>query len=329
MSFREFRNDGYFARTVTWAFPNKTLETPVYFPSISSSGTDKVLNHVKFLMKANYPCMLISAYDFFHSFESQDNIVKKINRYPTTGKFLLVDSGGYEIKWNDDYDWDFDMYCKTMHNINADFYTSLDLMEPMIKQKKFDRIIKSYTIRGGESQFLPIFDGDSQQLVTNIKEFLTKHQQYSLKFLSVRERDLGVSIIQKASTIYKIRQLIDQYGNKQLLHILGCGDPLSMALYTYYGADSFDSRDWHRKTIDVPNLTLCDFSHLDLLKCKCEACTSEVLKTKDISKTLAHNLIQYSSFIKKLQNLIRENKLKEFLISKKITTSVMKSIQSW
>ena len=331
MSLNIFRQEGFFARYTKFQLPRKSLETPVYFPAISSSGNDKTINYVKFLMDIKHPTMLISAYDFFHIFESNSSLVTKINNYPNNGNFLFVDSGGYEKKWNSDEDWDFEVYKKTMRKINADIYTSLDLMEPKVKRDvSFDRIKKSYTIKP-TSQFMPIFDGSTpESLIKNIETFLTKFSsQFSLNFLTIREKDCGTTLTEKASTIFKIRKIIDGINGNHILHVLGCGHPLNMALYSYYGADSFDSRDWYQKTLDTERLLLRDFAHLELINCKCKTCKSPKSKKLDpYSLTVTHNITGYLDFIKKIQKLIKKNQLKDFLLSNGIDNEKMKKIQS-
>ena len=330
MSFRIFRADGFFARQVKFQLQNKVLETPVYFPAVSSYGTEKAMNYVKFLMRINHHYMLISAYDFFHTFESQPSLVAKINDYPNKGNFLLVDSGGYERKWNNDEDWDFDIYKKTIEKINADIYASLDLMEPKVSRKiSFDRIKKSNEVKP-TSQYIPIFDGTtSKSLIENIETFFKSYPNFFLKFLAIRERDCGVTITEKASTIFNIRKIIDKIKGDHILHVLGCGHPINIALYSFYGADSFDSADWYRKTLDTQNLILREFAHLQLLNCNCSSCTvSEKQKLDPYSKTLAHNLSGYLEFMKKIQELIRKNQLENFLLSNGIPKEIMKKIQS-
>lgn len=330
MSFRIYRQDGYYARQVKFQLPKKALETPVYFPAASSSGTEKVMNYVKFLMQINHPHMLISAYDFFHTFESQPSLVKKINNYSNKGNFLFVDSGGYERSWNDDKRWNFDIYDQTVKKINADIYASLDLMEPKVKRSiSFDRIKKSYTLLPN-SQYIPIFDGITpESLIDNVETFLKKDPQYSLKFLAVREKDCGVTISEKASTIFQIRKIIDNIKGEHILHVLGCGDPINIAIYSFYGADSYDSRDWYRKTLDTENLLLRNFAHLEMLNCTCKSCTTSEKKGLDpYVKTLAHNISGYFEFMRKIKDLIKKNQLENFLISNSISKEIMKKIQS-
>jgi len=313
---------------VTIRFPTKTLSTPAYFPSVSSFATDQVDNYVKFLIKLGHRYLLISAYDYFHYFESKTNLANKINHHSASGRFLFVDSGGYEQRWNDDPGWNFDLYKKTVSKINADFYCSLDHIDIASDSNRFKKIIDSYAILR-DSQFVPIFDGNStQNLIQNIKDFLINWQQYALRFIGVRERDLGTTISEKASTICKIRKIIDEHGNDQMLHILGCGHPLNMAVFCYCGADIFDSRDWYLKTVDINNLSLRDFSHLELLNCKCKACISskKIWLKKPYAVTVYHNITAYIRLINLLQKYIKSNKLHQFLLKKDVSRELISKI---
>lgn len=326
--FEIIRSRNGFARTVTIKFPNKVLVTPIYFPAISSFGIDLTENLVKFVLKLSLPYMLISAYDFNHIFEAKNQLTVKINRYSANNNFLFLDSGGYERKWNDDPKWDFEIYEKTLKKINCDFYASLDLMEDdVIKKNPFTYIIKSYPLLA-DSQFVGIFDGNNpKQLIENVKKFLINYNSYKINYLAFREKDLGVTLTEKATTVLKIRKIIDNLVGDQLIHILGCGNPLNQALYTYCGADIFDSRDWYLKTLDLKNMILDEFSHLELLNCNCKSCKiSERRKYNPYVKTLYHNITGHLDYSKNLQQLVKTNKLKDFLIEHGISKKMLNSI---
>jgi queuine/archaeosine tRNA-ribosyltransferase len=326
LRFEIFRKRGN-ARSVTIHSSDKGTTTPIYFPSVSTSGNQWAMKLVKFLLKNPFPCMLISAYDFYHLYESDTRLVQSINNYSINGKFLLVDSGGYERRWNDDQKWDFNLYKVTMQKIKTDFYTSLDVDPSAILDRKtvFKNILDSYAVLK-DSQFLPIFDGTvPKQLITNIEKFLDAHPNF-IQFIAVRERDLGVTLSEKARTIYKIRKIIDDHGNDQILHVLGCGHPLSLAVYSYFGADSFDSRDWYLKTLDTKCLLLRDLSHLELMHCNCDAC--KTTEKNLYAKTLIHNITCYLKFINDIQRYIKDEKLREYLLKNGLNTSMLKQIES-
>jgi len=327
MRFETFRKKDTHARSVTLRSSNKAMITPTYFPAVSTLGTDISIKLVKYLIQTEFPCMLISAYDYYHLYETDSSLTRKINNYSTNGKFLLVDSGGYEQKWNDDKEWNFKIYQSTLNKINTDFYTSLDI--EVLGQKKsyiFKSIIDSYGVLSGDVQFLPIFDGNTpKDLVKNIETFLDEHPDF-IQFITIREKNCGVTLSERANTVYKIRQLIDDNGEEQVIHILGCGNPLSISLYAFCGADSFDSRDWYLKTLDTELMLLRDFSHLELMNCKCKTCKIE--RENLYTKTILHNITGYLELMKTLQKCIKNNTLNDFLlkyVTKDLLTKIQKS----
>ncbi len=329
MLFDVNRKKGSYARLVTIHFPRKAVRTPLYFPSVSSWGTDFTEKLVKFLI-TTAPHMLISAYDYYHLFERNTTLTQSINSYSDKGNFLFVDSGGYEQKWNDDDKWDFNIYKKTVTKINTDFYTSLDFSSTKVNiEQSFKNIFAAYSILP-KAQFLPIFDGNNPaQLVQAVSKFLSKNSSYNLKFIAVREKDCGFTLTERANTILKIRKLIDKLNSDQIIHVLGCGHPLSIAVYSNFGADSFDSRDWYLKTIDTDNLILRDLSHLEIINCTCDSCKlADAKKYPPLVKTLYHNVTNYFNFMNSIQEMIKHDELEKFILDSGITSTMLKHIQS-
>jgi tRNA-guanine family transglycosylase len=130
----------------------------------------------------------------------------------------------------------------------------------------------------------------------------------------VPERDCGESIVEKAHTVHEIRKLLDS-GEKspdsRMLHLLGCGDPLSMLLFVYAGASSFDSLDWLKYCADPDQLLLHNFSHLELLNCDCMVCARK--DKQYIEKVFLHNLLFYQNYVLRIQELIKENSIGKLL----------------
>ena len=109
------------------------------------------------------------------------------------------------------------------------------------------------------------------------------------------------------------------------LHILGCGNPISMTLFSYAGADSFDSVDWSRWTINPKTLQFADLDHLPLINCQCKICKRK--KLDPISRTLLHNLLFYKKFMDNLRSNIAKNNGLEFLddyLDRKILSKIVK-----
>lgn len=323
MKVTEFRKKKRNNRILQLKFSNKLLTTPTYFPAISSVGkVHNIQTLANLLIKTSYPQMLISAYDYEKFGKSVSLSIKKYSK----NHFLFVDSGGYEKYWHGDKKWDFSSYEKANCKINSDFYTSFDGVFKKVKKNytknQFNDIIKSGSILP-KSQFIPIFHSSNiTKLINSIKEFLKKYPN-SISFLAVREKECGVTITERAKTISMIRKFIDKEGNDQILHILGVGHPLSLALYSYAGADIFDSTDWYTSTLDIATNSLRDFSHLDLVDSPSPACQ----RIKDpITKTFIHNLDSYNVLMKKIQAHIKNNKLHQYLLKNKVNKKLLDKI---
>ena len=258
------KNENY--RLLKLVFKNKTLYTPTYFPAISSIDSKFPPEELlKFFIRTGYPQLLISAYDFYNYFKTNLKLVSILNKY-SKKHFLFVDSGGYEKYWNRDKSWTLDLYKKITPKIKSDFYTSFDAES---SKKINDKVFFSSIIQNGlivpASQYIPIFHSPKPKtLIKKIENFLQKYP-YAVSLIAVREVDCGISISERARTIFQIRKLLNEKGGNQILHILGAGHPLSIALYSYCGADSFDSTDWFSSTFDLKSNTLLDPSHIDLV----------------------------------------------------------------
>ena len=76
----------------------------------------------------------------------------------------------------------------------------------------------------------------------------------------------------------------------------------------------FDSLDWAVSAFDPVEDNSTEMSHFELLGCKCEACTNS--KIDSSSKIYLHNLLAYQQFSMKLQAMIRQRTLVDYLQEK-------------
>ena len=324
MKIHELNSKNNQSRLLKLDFEKKILATPTYFPAISSVEKNKNFSEVmNLIIKSSYPQMLVSAYDYHHFFKKNKKLASSINKY-SKNHFLFVDSGGYESFWNTSKKWTHKLYEKTILEIKSDLHTSYD--EENDSNKKIEVVFDSI-IDGGSilpsSQYMPIFHAnDSKQLIKTIQEFLDEYP-YAISLLAVREKELGFSLTDRAKTVFEIRKILKKTGGNQILHILGAGHPLSIALYSYCGADSFDSTDWFTHILDLNMCVLRDISQLELVK----GVSPSIEKIKNpYVRTLVHNLDSYSALMKKIQAMIRKNKLKQYLIKQKIPNSFLNKV---
>lgn len=307
-------------RVIEVTMNGKTLVTPAYFPAVSSYGVKYSFQTlVRLLIAYSYPRILISAYDF-HLVENRAKkaLSEEIRSYFENGCFVFADSGIYESYWKADASWSFELYKTATGQIDFDFYSSFDVL-PTTKnvggfaKETVDNILASRKL-SSKSGFMPIMHGiHPNMLVSLTSRFVMEHPSLS-RFIAISERDCGDSLVEKAQTIIRIRKILDDGDNSnhhRILHILGCGNLISLLLYSYCGANTFDSLDWVKHAIDPQRLTMNDFSHLELIGCPCPICAST--KRNYTEKVLLHNLLLYQNYMLQIQALIRNNEIRQFL----------------
>ena len=246
------------------------IETPLYIPSISSVGLKVHVNTmIKIIVNLSFPRLLISCYDLYNDeVDGNLNAFKFIEDY-NKKKVLLLDSGYYESYWNKDETWDFDKYKFVIDKYDCDIYSSFDYVPnttnyEIIYKNHEKNILNSYN-ENKSAVFMPIFHSfDFKKLQRLIDEFL-KEYKYMIKMIAISERELGSELNQTLSNINKIRNIINNEDEDIILHILGCGHPQLMLIYTYFGADSFDSRDWAKRVNNRENLLQYPMSYLNIL----------------------------------------------------------------
>lgn len=296
----------------------KRLLTPTYFPAVSSYGIKYSFHAlVRLLTVYSYPRILISAYDF-HRLDDEKKkwLSREIGEYSKKGSFVFLDSGIYESFWKADAKWTYNLYKTAVSQIDFDFYSSFDVL-PHTKNKAMqftkdtiNSILASRNL-SDKPGFVPILHGLSPDKLVSLMTGFVKKYPYLCNYVAIPERDCGDDIVEKARTIMRLRKVLDKDNHGRILHILGCGNPLSLLLFSYCGANMFDSLEWIKYVIDQNRLTTNDFSHLELINCECAICSGT--KRSFTEKVLLHNLLFYQNYVLKIQSLIRRNEIFEFL----------------
>ncbi|WYQ42427.1 hypothetical protein NST67_21085 [Bacillus sp. FSL W7-1321] len=228
-------------------------ETPILVPSFSSKGFPHVKELHNYLKEKLTEVSLVSAYDLHYRYLELDQIYES--------DILIIDSGGYER--NQEYDisdiynsfytakeWNEDLYKKQIGMlrpvtdillVNFDYQEAYPLEEQIrLAQKHFD------SFPNFASDFL--CKPTSTDALTIDINSLTKctHLLSPFDVVGFTEKELGNSIFERASNIYKIRKGLEKAGLDTPIHIFGCVDPLSITLYFLCGADIFDGLSWLR-----------------------------------------------------------------------------------
>lgn len=306
------------ARVLRLTKDQKQLITPTYFPAVSGIRfpVDQIVN---LLHTISYPRILVSCYDIF-AMKSKRKIrtIQRLSNYRKKGAFVLLDSGVFESYWKVDVRWSFNLYKISIHKIESDFYFSFDVLPNEKRSTKLFlestyREIRSSSSISNTSECIPILHGTNpKQLISMVEKFVNSFPDIS-RFIGVAERDCGRSLSERAHTVIKLRQILNKYDSGIGLHILGCGDPLSLAMFAYCGADMFDSLDWSETVIETNELRTHALSHYELLKCQCAAC-SKSTSQDPITSAFLHNLLFYQDFVINIQNMIRHNTLHDFIL---------------
>lgn len=310
----------------------KQFATPTYFPAISKKEIrDPGDVFAELVISSGYPRLLVSSYDYGRlGSPSSRRMVGRISDFYRKGSIVLLDSGVFEAYWRENKRWTFARYQESVKNLDSDLYFSFDVL-PSGKTDAssflglmMESLRKSRSLTD-RSQCIPIVHARSQSLLVKFASRIIKASASEPASLGVSEKELGTSLTDRGRTVMKLRKLL---GGKKggLLHILGCGDPVSMAVYVCAGADSFDSLDWAISACDPHEEKLIDLSHFELLKCKCEVCEKGGIDVQ--SRVFLHNLLFYQNYSMKLQDMIKRGTLKDYLYARTSKDLVRRIVQA-
>ncbi len=317
------------SRVLEIHFEDKKVATPTYFPSISSAATRiQMSSLIQFCTSKDYPRLLVSAYDLYNIQNEKKSMIKILKEY-TKNNILFVDSGTFESYWLNDKKWTFDKYKKIIKELSGDIYTSFDeIPKPDDSLTKISSQVKKFvkisSIISKHSHCAAVVHGNTpSQLIKVVEDNAKKEEEPSM--YAIPERDCGKTIKDKITTIKKIRNILSEKNPANILHILGCGNPLSIGMFAFAGADSFDSIDWSRWTIDPKTLQFMDLNHIELINCTCEICKRKEIDSTN--KALLHNLLFYQKFTQELQTaILKDNDLKilEQYVDRKTFSKIVK-----
>jgi hypothetical protein len=263
----------------TLAIGNRTLETPVLIPSVSSFETQlKPADALRLQYTLREPISLVSAYDVWHD---RANLVQLSKEFRKHG-ILLLDSGGYESSRIAKYSrgpqqrhWKFSQYAEIAAEEIYDFIFSFDYF-PEQNESPADfaeRIVVQFRQHAefmDITKLIPVIhvqtiDASSRFPDVGITDvFGSVASQIDTRFIAVPERELGSGISARAQLTRKIVMSI-RAGSKEecLLHVLGCGNLLSFSLLAVAGVHMCDGLEWCR-TFAAENFHLHHFQQKDI-----------------------------------------------------------------
>lgn len=215
---------------------------------------------------------------------------------------ILWDSGIYEVVWSRSKRWCKKRYLKTLQRNSVDYAFSYDeycLSKSTLSAAELVNSVKKSSAQV-ESEISPIVHCHD---TAKYPEFCREvSEACHPKLIAIPERELGQGVIEIAKNIRAVRNALNSQEAHQNLHILGTGNPISMMLYAFSGADSFDGLDWCQTVVDYEYATLHHPLQLDLYKHQSLWGADDNLTF--FSRCYMHNLAFYEIWMRKLQDAI-------------------------
>lgn len=300
-------------RTFDLCIAQTVIPLPCFFPSVSSVKTNLVpVDYVELLDAAAHPLFLVSAYDIAHvASEHRQRMAAALKRSNERGTAILMDSGNYERFWKGDPAWTLDLFHEVARTSEHHLCFCYDNQEPpgfadAIAEDVIASVLRDQKHAVGT--VVPIIHGPTA-LLSSAARAVAEHLCPIL--LAVPERALGDGIVARAETVRQIREALNELEFYCPLHLLGTGNPLSIAIYAMAGADSFDGLEWCQTVVDHKTGKLFHFQHWDLFK---EQTDWGRTRTLPYAQTvLMHNLEFYRKFMEGLREALINEMFEDFL----------------
>lgn len=294
-------------------FGGKVLPLPVYFPSISSVKT--ALQPQDYLqVLASLVCIngqfLVSAFDLA-ALADPAAAAKSLQAARDAGAIALMDSGNYESFWkNARGQWQQPSFHQMLTEFPCEIAFGFDEQQPPTDASEHVALVvarwKEDQAAAGSCQIVPIIHGDARDLPDLCHAVAA---QTGVSMLAVAERRLGDGVIDRARSVLAIRNALNQLDRYVAVHLLGTGNPISIALYSAMGADSFDGLEWCQTVVDHNTGLLYHLSQADFFAKQTEWFEAGLSFQ---ARTLVHNLEFYSSWMQRLRTAITNETVVDF-----------------
>lgn len=297
--------DLYIAETV--------IRLPCFFPSVSSVKTNLMpVDYVELLDAAAHPLFLTSAYDIANCPpEHRLRMNAALSRSKGRGTAILLDSGNYEGFWKAESNWTPDRFHHVAKESEHHLCFCHDNQEPPTTAEAIAEDVVSSVLRDQEHALgtvAPIIHGRPELLPVAAR--MVAEQLFPV-LLAVPERALGNGIIARARTVRRLRKALNELGCYCPVHLLGTGNPVSIAVYAMAGADSFDGLEWCQTAVDHETGGLFHFHQWDLFKDQTAWGNTDALPY--IQSALMHNLDFYRVFMAELRESLMNDTPETFL----------------
>jgi hypothetical protein len=313
---------------------DKKIDAPIFFRSVSSHETAlRPTAAIQALKLVGCDAVLVSAYDILHesNAERRTEMASDLVSLQNKGSVILLDSGNYEASRKNDRAWGSDELHQVFSIVPHDLAFCFDDFNPPADVQGACRVVVDSVRR--DSSFntrpiLPIVHAPrlpSGEIVFSLipKTVRRVCEEIRPLLVAIPERELGPGILARATMVHNIRQELNTLGFYQPLHLLGTGNPLTIAILSAVGADSFDGLEWCRTVANSETGGLYHFQQYDFFAWQSteygsplvkDAVTSE--KIEYSGKVVFHNLEFFSTWMAELTQNLRSGKIDRFLTEK-------------
>ncbi len=304
------------------------LPLPTLFLSTSSFETRlKPSEAVKALNLARYPSLLVSAWDLVDR-RKPTALKSALTEYRENGGFVLVDSGNYESSRLTNKRWKPIDLVDALSGASYDRIFCFDDMKPGRNPAKAAASILAAVERDQKATkagVLPIvhaakLKNGGHDVDTLIETVFAVAHELQPELIGVAERELGAGLFQRCRTMMAIRAKLSELPFYQPIHLLGTGNPWSIAVLAAAGADTFDGLEWCRVVADIENDRLYHFQHYDFFTYQTGVADSDVARSAFVDdkidfagKAAFHNIDYYTNFMKDLREAVTDDRLEAFV----------------
>lgn len=288
------------------------LALPVFFPSISTVKT--ALSPVEYLsmlhsLRDVNQQFLVSAFDLCRV--EDEELLPRLISAQEAGAVVLMDSGNYESYWKDEQtSWLQPEFHKALRRFPCTIAFSFDEQYPPTDHDAHVDLVvgrwRQDQAVAGDRLIVPIVHESMENLPSLCARIAT---ETNTPMIAVAERRLGYGVFERARTVMALREALDNTGRFVALHLLGTGNPISIAIYAWAGADSFDGLEWCQTVVDHETGLLYHYAQSDFFR------QQTVWGDDGISfhaRTLAHNLTFYTDWMQRLREAIHDGKILSF-----------------
>lgn len=316
------------------ALANDRVPLPTLFLSVSSFETQLLPDQaVKALRIAQAPTILVSAWDLVER-RKPARLITELENYRSDGGFVLLDSGNYESSRLQVHEWEPKDLEEAMAHAMHDWAFCFDKLShfKFDKNRSPEQIAeKIVEIVKRDQEFtatavLPVVhvpqlenSGYHTKIIPKVVRLVADKLRPEL--IGIPERELGAGIVERTKTMRAIRLELNTLSFYQPVHLLGTGNPWTVAIMVAAGADAFDGLEWCRTVVDHEKDRLNHFQHFDFFIWQAKLSGSVLVKdalekeseVAFAGKVAFHNLDYFNGFGDKLRGAVEKGRLESFV----------------